>query len=75
MFSMFFLSDLFFYLFICIAAFLLHGAVGICLFLWVPNKDQSYVFYIFVGMWAVGYSVYTSVLSREYFRFLYFACE
>ena len=50
------------------SAFIIHGALGITLFLWTPSKDKAYVFYIYVGVWAVGYAVYSATLSRKLFR-------
>ena len=54
-----------------VSVFVLHGAVGIVLFVWTPSADTPYVVYICAGLWGFGYSVYAAILSRKFFYPLY----
>ena len=47
----------------CFSAFLLHVGVGIVLFVWTPQKEETHIFFICVALWVIGYSVYSSILS------------
>ncbi|KAL5021975.1 hypothetical protein ScPMuIL_001130, partial [Solemya velum] len=49
-----------------ILAFLLHGGMQITLFLWDPDPNRQYLFYIFAALWGMGDAVIQTQINAFY---------